>query len=85
MTDTPRRTVVVGLLPSGGVTFVGEGEVDPVARMIAEAHAKLDHERDAAERQRLAAIADIERARRTRLARAARRFRRALKMFARLK
>jgi hypothetical protein len=57
--------------------------------MIAEANAKLDADRAEAERVRLAAIADAERAkvrmRGTRAARAARRFGLALKAFARIR
>ena len=53
--------------------------------MIREAGAELDAARAADERKRLAAIADIERAKNMRRARAARRFKQALKVFARLK
>jgi hypothetical protein len=60
MSNEPRR-VFVGLLPSGTVTFVGEGEVDPIARLIADAEARLAAERATAEKARLAAIADDER------------------------
>jgi hypothetical protein len=79
MTDERRRRVFVGYLPTADVTFVAEGEVDPVARLIADANAKLDAERAEAERVRLAALADIERAKRTKRARLVRRFGRALK------
>jgi hypothetical protein len=51
MSNEPRR-VFVGLLPSGTVTFVGEGEVDPVARLIADAGARLAAERATAEKAR---------------------------------
>ena len=83
--EPPRRSIIVGLLPSGGVTYVGEGQEDPVAVMIREAGAELDAARAADERARLSAIADVERIKLTRRARAARRFGRALKMFARLR
>jgi hypothetical protein len=56
----PRRTLV-GILPSGGVTYVQDGEVDPVGRLIADAEARLAAERATAEKARLAAIADVER------------------------
>jgi hypothetical protein len=82
VTDGTRR-IFIGHLPTGGVTYVAEGEADPVATLIADANAKLDREHAEAERVRLAAIADIERARNTRSARAARRLKRALKMFRR--
>jgi hypothetical protein len=84
MSDEPRR-VFVGYLPTADALFVGEGEVDPVARLIADANAKLDAERTEAERVRLAALADIERVKNTRRARAAKRLRQALRMFARLR
>ena len=52
MTDAPRR-IIVGLLPSGGaVTYVAEGEVDPVAIAIREAGAELDRQRAEEERAR---------------------------------
>ena len=80
MTET--RRIIVGVLPSGGsVTYVGEGQADPVARMIAEAGAELDRQRAVEERARLSAIADIERAKNTRKARNTRRLKRALRAF----
>ena len=84
MNDEPTpRQVFVGLLPTAGALYVG-GE-DPVAAMIVAAGAELDRQRAVEERARLAAIADIERAKNMRRARAARRFKQALKVFARLK
>jgi hypothetical protein len=82
VTDEPRR-VYLGLLPSGADVFVADGEADPLTVMLSEANARLDAERAEAERVRLAALADIERARNTRRAKAARRFKRALQMFRR--
>ena len=79
MTDTPRR-IIVGLLPSGGaVTYVAEGEVDPVARMIAQAGAELDRQLAAEVRAAAAKAADIERARGMRGARNMRRLKRAMR------
>jgi hypothetical protein len=46
MSDEPRR-VFVCHLPSGSVTFVAEGEADPVATLIADASRRLDAEREA--------------------------------------
>lgn len=81
---TEPRRIFVGVLPSGvDATFV-DG-VDPVSIMVREANAALDRESAEAERVRLAQAADVERMRTTRRARAARRFRRALKAFARLR
>jgi hypothetical protein len=80
MSENELRRVFVGYLPAGGVTYVAEGEVDPVATLIADANAKLDRQHAEAERVRLAAIADVERAKSTRSASAARRFRRALRL-----
>jgi hypothetical protein len=84
MVDAPRR-IFVGYLPSGADTFVAEGEVDPVARLLADASARLDREREAEARAQAAKAADIERVKNTRRARAARRFRSALQMFARMR
>jgi hypothetical protein len=80
---TESRRVFVGYLPTADAVFVGEGEVDPVARLLADANAKLDTEKAETERVRLAALADIERAKNTRRARAMRRLTRALKLFRR--
>jgi hypothetical protein len=74
----PRR-IFVGVIPSGqDVTYVGEGAVDPVAFLINEAAAELDRQRAAEARALAAKAADIERARRTKLARTRRRIRKAL-------
>jgi hypothetical protein len=85
MTENEPRRIFVGHLPTGGVTYVAPGEADPVVRLIADANARLDAERAAEERKRAAQAADAERMKATRRARVAQRFRRALKMFARLK
>jgi hypothetical protein len=83
MSDEPRR-IFVGVLPSGvDATFI-DG-VDPLVAMIDDATARLDRMREEDERARLAQIADIERMRNTRRARAARRFKSALRMFARMR
>ena len=79
MTDTPRRTIIVGLLPSADAVYVAEGAEDPVAIMIREASAELDRQRDAAERAAAAKAADIERARGMRGARNMRRLKRAMR------
>ena len=79
MTET--RRIIVGMLPSGGQVYVRNGQEDPVAIMIREASAELDAARAADERVRLAAIADIERAKNTRKARNTRRLKRALRAF----
>jgi hypothetical protein len=84
MTDEPRR-VIVGLIPSGYDSTFVEGAADPVALLIGEAHAKLDAQRDAEARVLAAKAADIERAKNTRAARAKRRLRQALTLFARTK
>ena len=69
--------IYVGTFPTGvDATFV-DG-VDPAALMLREASAALDRERAEAEKARLAQIADQARARNTRLARARRRFQKAL-------
>ena len=81
MAEPPRR-VIVGLLPSGGaVTYVAEGEEDPVAVMVRRTHAQLDAARAAEERALAAKAADIERAKNTRRGRNVRRLRRALRAF----
>ena len=85
MTDDAPRRIEIGTIPAGyDSIFIAEGGVDPLAIMIREGHARLDAERAEAERVRLAALADIERVKNTRRARAARRFKRALQMFVRL-
>jgi hypothetical protein len=85
MSESEPKRIFVGHLPAGGVTYVAEGEIDPVARLLAAANARLDAER-AAEAQALAArAADLERTRRTRSARGLRRLGKALKMLARMK
>jgi hypothetical protein len=82
MTHEPKR-IFVGHLPSGGVTYVAEGEIDPVARLIADANAQLDAERAAEAKALAAKAADVERAKATRAARVTKRFRQAFKLFAR--
>lgn len=78
--DTPRRSIIVGLLPSGGgVTYVADGEEDPVAVMVREAHARLDAARAAEARALAAKAADAERARNMRGARNMRRLKRAMR------
>jgi hypothetical protein len=74
--DEPRR-IFVGVLPSGHDAVFVDGP-DPVAVLIAEASRKADAERAEAERQQRAAALDIERVRRTKLARARKRLKRAL-------
>jgi hypothetical protein len=81
VSDTPRRIVSIPLPAAGTAVYLGG--VDPVAEMIASAHAELDRQREADERKRLAVLADAERLANTRRARVARRFKGALKMFAR--
>jgi hypothetical protein len=77
--EPQRRMIPIGVMPSGYAdVFLAPGSADPVSLMIADASAKLDREHAEAERIRLAAIADIERAKATRRARAAKRFRHAL-------
>jgi hypothetical protein len=83
MSDEP-RLIEIGVMPSGFENVhLAEGSANPLAAMVAEANAKLDAKRAAAERARAATLADIERAKATRKAKALRRFRRALKLFAR--
>jgi len=87
MTDEPRRRIIeVGVLPSGNdVVYVGEGSTDPIVTMIAAANARLDAERAAEAKALAAKAADIARLQNTRRARAARRFRKALRAFVRLR
>jgi hypothetical protein len=66
------------VLPSGADVFVGEGESDPVARLIADANAELDRQRTAEAGVIAAKATDIERVQRTKKARAMRHLRRAL-------
>jgi hypothetical protein len=82
--ETPRR-IFLGVLPSGADVFVGEGQSDPVARLISEANAEFDRQRAAEPRAVAAKAADVEREKATRSARTMRRFKRMLKMFARLR
>lgn len=78
---TPRR-IYVGMLPSAGsVVYAGDGSEDPVRVLLREANAKLDAERAAEAKARAAAVADLERARLTRRARAARHLRKALRLW----
>jgi hypothetical protein len=85
-----RCRVVVGVLPSGGETFVA-GSVNPVAIMLREVGAALDREREIEARALAAKAADvmrateIERAKNTRRARVLRKLSRALRMFRRMK
>ena len=81
--EPPRRLIEIGTLPTGyGDTFI-DG-VDPVSVMIADAIRRDDLAKAEVERQRQAAIADAERAKATRRARALRRLTKAFKAFARL-
>jgi hypothetical protein len=81
--DVPRRMIEIGVLPRSGEIFF-EGADDPIASMIREGGEALDRER-AATAKAVASMyeADLQRVKATRSARIARRFRRALKMFAR--
>jgi hypothetical protein len=83
MSDPPRRLIEIGVLPTGYADTFVAGGVDPVAAMIADAIRKDDLAKAEAERIRLAAIADIERARRTRAARSRRRLTRVLRSWLR--
>jgi hypothetical protein len=76
----PRRIFVAAFEPADTIFVDG---ADPIALKIDEATRRLDRMREEDERVRLAALADIERAKATRRARAARRFKRALKIFRR--
>jgi hypothetical protein len=78
------RRIELGVLPAGYDSTFADG-ADPLATMIAEGHARLDRMRADEERTRLAQIADQARAEATKRARIARRFRKALKMFARMR
>jgi hypothetical protein len=77
------RRVEVGTLPRANEIFA-DGR-DPLTVMIDAANAELDRQRDDEERARQAALADVERTKRTRSSLTARRLRKALKMFARLR
>lgn len=83
---TAPRITVIGTFPTGGAIFV-EGDVNPARIMIDDAVREADRRHAEEERLRQAAIDDLERARArargTRMARAARRLGRALRMFAR--
>jgi hypothetical protein len=60
MTDSPRRLIEIGVLPSGYTDIFVDG-VDPVAVMVREANERLERERVAAEKARQAtAIADVD-------------------------
>lgn len=78
MSDEPRRTFI-GVLPSGHADTFVDG-IDPVGAMIADAIRKDDLAKAEVERQRLAAIADAERARLTKKALGMRRLKRALRL-----
>jgi hypothetical protein len=78
MSDPP-RLIPIGVFPSGYADTYVDG-VDPVAVMIADAIRKADLAKAEAERVRLALIADQERARRTKRARAMRHLRKALRL-----
>jgi hypothetical protein len=83
MADEPPRRVFVGVIPTGNdVTYI-DGADDPAATMIAQATARLDRMREEDERIRLAALADVERAKNTRKARVMRRLGKVLKVFRR--
>jgi hypothetical protein len=83
MSENAPRRIFVGYLPTADAVFVDEGEPDPVARLLADAGAKLDREREAEARARAAKAADEARAKNTRRARSWRRFKGALTMFRR--
>jgi hypothetical protein len=78
----PRR-ILVGVLPTADTIFTDGA--DAVATMLREASVALDRARADEERARSKAAIDAVRVQNTRRARAARRFRRALKVFARLR
>jgi hypothetical protein len=78
MTETPRRLIEIGILPTGyGETFT-DGP-DPLAVMLREGNARLDRERQAEAKAKAAKLADEARERNTRRARAMRRLGKALK------
>jgi hypothetical protein len=85
MSEEPqRRLVPLGVFPAGvDSVFIGAGSPDPLSLMIADADARLARERDTEARALAAQIADAERLKATRSARITRRFKRALRMFAR--
>ena len=76
MNEPSRRVVYVGTFPTADAIFI-DG-VDPARHLLDEASAALDRARADEEQARRAAIADIERAKNTRKARAMRRLKRAL-------
>jgi hypothetical protein len=78
VTDGDRRFVYLGSF-EGGLPNTFEIPAEPLRKI----EAGLDAERAEAERVRLAALADIERVKNTRRARAMRRLTRALKLFLR--
>jgi hypothetical protein len=78
MSESEPRRIFVGHLPAGGVTYVAEGEIDPVATLIADASRRLDAERAAEAKALAAKAADIERVRRTKKARVMRHLRKAM-------
>jgi hypothetical protein len=84
MTDEPRRLIEIGVLPSGGGEIFFEG-VDPIVLMLKDADMRLAAERAAAAKTVAVKIADAERTKATRRARALRNLTRALKTFARLR
>jgi ferric-dicitrate binding protein FerR (iron transport regulator) len=52
VSETEPKRVFVGLLPSGTVTFVAEGEADPITILLRDADQKLAAERATREPQR---------------------------------
>ena len=76
----PRRIFVASFEPASEMYVDG---VDPIALKIDEATRRLDRMREADEQAARAALADIERAKDTKRARAMRRLTRALKLFRR--
>jgi hypothetical protein len=76
---TEPRRVYVGTIPAGAELHDFGGAI--AGQMLREAGAKLDAERLAEAKALAAKVADIERAKNTRRARAAQRFKRALSMF----
>lgn len=77
MTDTRRRLIEIGVIPSGAELFF-EGNIDPAVAVVADGIRKADLARAGGERARLAAALDVERVKATRRAIGMRRLRKAL-------
>jgi hypothetical protein len=82
--DAPKRTLI-GVIPTGTDVHLFGEDIAAAARMLDDANRRADLARAEEERKRLSAIADAARVQNTRRARVARRFRRALTAFTRLK